>query len=291
MRNTNVIIGADKLDSDLLRTFIAIADSGSFTKGADRIYRSQSAVSLQIKRLEEILGERVFERQARGVSLTPIGEKLRPVAQRIVSILDVTIGELRKDALEGSIRIGIPDEYGETLLPEVIGGFARNHPRVEVAVRCGFSTSFPDALARDEIDLAVYAVESPKRGTTLLRREKTFWVGSRYHSVHEQDPVPVALFDRACWWRDQALEALDSSEKRYRVVYSSESVTGVLAAISAGVAVGLLGESSLRDDLMVLPADNGFPTMPQSALVLESRNGAGSSVLEAMVLAIRQAFK
>jgi DNA-binding transcriptional LysR family regulator len=99
------------------------------------------------------------------------------------------------------------------------------------------------------------------------------------------------LFDRACWWRDQALAALDSSEKRYRVVYSSESVTGVLAAISAGVAVGLLGESSLRDDLMVLPADNGFPTMPQSALVLESRNGAGSSVLEAMVLAIRQAFK
>jgi DNA-binding transcriptional LysR family regulator len=291
MRITNDMPGTEKLDSDLLRTFIAIADSGSFTKGADRIYRSQSAVSLQIKRLEEILGDRVFERQARGVSLTPVGEKLRPVAQRIVNILDVTIGELRKDALEGSIRIGIPDEYGETLLPEVIGGFARNHPRVEVAVRCGFSASFPDALARDEIDLAVYSVESPVPGSTLLRREKTFWVVSKNHSVHEQDPVPVALFDRACWWRDQALEALDSSEKRYRVVYTSESVTGVMAAISAGVAVGLLGESSLRDDLMVLPADKGFPVMPQSALVLESRNGAGSPVLEAMVVAICQAFK
>lgn len=217
MRNTNITTSKDKLDSDLLRTFIAISETGSFSKGAERIYRSQSAVSLQIKRLEEILGQSVFKRHSRGVVLTPIGEKLRPVAHRIVTTLDTTIGELRSDALTGSIRIGIPDEYGETILPQVIAAFARNHPQVEIEVRCSFSADFPDALTRDEIDLAVYAVESPTKGTVVLRRDKTHWVTCENHLVHEQDPVPIALFDRACWWRDRALESLKSSDRRYRV--------------------------------------------------------------------------
>lgn len=292
MRNINITSSADKLDSDLLRTFIAISDTGSFTKGAERIYRSQSAVSLQIKRLEETLGQSVFERRSRGVVLSPIGEKLRPIAQRIINTLDSTMDELRGNALMGSIRIGIPDEYGETILPEVIAVFARKHPQVEIEVRCSFSASFPRALERDEIDLAVYAAETPiKKGMSLLRKDGTHWVASKNHLVHEQDPVPVALFDRACWWRDRALEALEKSGRRYRVVYTSESVMGVMAAISAGVAVGLLSESTLRDDLVILSRAHGFPKMPPSALVLDCRGNKESSLSQAMTAVIKQAFK
>lgn len=125
----------------------------------------------------------------------------------------------------------------------------------------------------------------------LLRREKTYWVTSKYHAIHEQTPVPVALFDRACWWRDRALEALDKTGKTYRVVFSSESVTGISAAISAGVAVGVVGENSLCDDFRILSARDGFPKAPGSALVLECGVGASKTITHAMSQAIKDAFR
>ena len=290
MRILNIPNDTEKLNSELLRTFLAVADSGSFSQGASRIFRSQSAVSLQIKQLENILGQPVFERHARGVLLTSAGEKLRPAAQKVVTLLDKTISELKFNPLKGSIRIGIPDEYGDSVLPAVIAQFARNHPQVELSVRCSFSTEFRQALARGGIDLAVYAVESPNESMLLLRKEKTHWVTSRNHSVHKQEPVPVALFDRACWWRDSALAALDGIGKSYRVVFSSESAMGISAAISAGVAVGLVGESSLCDDFRILTSKDGFPKIPDSALVLESRNGAKDRVALALSQVIENAF-
>ena len=291
MNKTNSSFSSEKLDSELLRTFLAIADTGSFTKGADRIFRSQSAASLQIKQLECVLGQAVFERHARGIVLTALGEKLLPIAQRVVNILDVTVGELKADALKGSIRIGIPDEYGETVLPAVIASFAREHPQVELVVRCSFSANFPEALARNEMDLAVYAAESPTAGAVLLQKEKTLWVSSQNHLVHEQDPLPVALFDRQCWWRDCALAALETSRKRYRVVYTSESVMGVKAAIAAGVAVGVIGESSISAGLKILTPAEGLLSLPESALVLDYHEGESTSVTKAMIEAIMQAFR
>ena len=201
------------------------------------------------------------------------------------------MGELRSETLTGSIRIGIPDEYGGTVLPGVIAEFSRCHPHAEIAVRCSFSAGFPEALKSNELDLAVYAVETPDKKTmTLLRKEKTHWVTSKHHSVHEQNPVPVALFDRDCWWRNRALEVLEESKKHYRVVYTSESVSGVAASISAGVAVGLLSERSLHRGLQVLMPAQGFPQMPVSSLVLESRSDIKSPLLNAMTSVIKHAF-
>lgn len=290
MSKLNITADTAKLDSELLRTFLAVADSGSFSRGATRIFRSQSAVSLQIKQLENILGQPVFQRHARGVALTPTGEKLRPAAQKVVALLDETIGDLRTNSLQGSIRFGIPDEYGLSVLPGVIAQFSRSHPQVELSVRCSFSTGFPEALARGEIDLAVHAVQSPAENMQLLRKEKTYWVASKYHSIHKKNPVPVAVFDRACWWRDSALEALDKAGKPYHVVFSSESVTGISAAITAGVAVGVVGEDSLCDDFRILTSRDGFPPMPGSKLVLECRESANKTISLALSQAIKDAF-
>jgi len=289
MSSANGIIGPERLDSELLRTFLAIAEAGSFSRGADRIHRSQSAASLQIKRLESLLGHSVFERHARGVTLTPTGERLRPLAQRVVDLLDGTIGDLRSDSLEGSVRIGIPDEYGGTILPEIVARFSREHPQVELAVTCGVSADFPRALSNNELDLAVHAVETAPRRARVLLTERMLWVGSRVHAVHEQVPLPLALFDRKCWWRDRVLEAIDSVGRGYRVVYSSESVAGVAAAIEAGVAVGVLGESSVGGNLQALSAAQGFPELPDSLLVLESRGG-GSPAAKAMAETIAETF-
>ncbi len=290
MRNTHSSMKTGKLDSELLRTFLTVAESGSFSLAATRIFRSQSAVSLQIKQLENLLSQAVFERHARGVSLTPVGEKLRSTAEKVVGLLDESIGELRANPLQGPIRLGIPDEYGYRFLPGVIAQFARNHPLIELSVTCGCSASFPQALEDNEIDLAVHAVESPSAEMTLLRNEKIGWVTSKHHQAHLQDPLPLALFDRACWWRDRALDALNDAGKSYRVVFSSESVTGINAAVAAGVAIAVVGESSMRDNFRVLSSADGFPALPASALVLEQGAGFDAGVAEAMSHVICEAF-
>ena len=290
MSKSNIITEPGRLDSELLRSFLAIARHGSFSAAAASVFRSQSALSLQIKQLEGILGQAVFRRHARGVELTEAGEKLRPTAERVVSLLDRTASELRANPLRGRLRIGIPDEYGDSLLPGVIARFARDHPGVELSVRCGLSAEFPDALECGEIDLAVHAVETPAAGMQALRRERTCWAVAREHAVQAREPLPVAVFDRACWWRDRALEALQRSGRSYRVVFSSESVTGIAAAVAAGVAVGALGENSLREEFRELTPRDGLPALPDSQLVLQSGPRADASLAAAMGRELTAAF-
>ena len=290
MNNSNSSADTTKLDSELLRTFLAVAESGSFSLAADRIFRSQSAVSLQIKQLESILGQAVFRRHARGVVLTPAGETLLPTAQKVVALLQAAIGELRLNPLQGAIRIGIPDEYGAGLLAGVIARFSRDHPQVEIQVLCSFSAKFPEALANNEIDMAVHSVAKPDKQMHRLRREKTVWVTSKNHAAHLQQPLPLALFDRACWWREDTLAALDKAGIAHRIVFSSESVTGISAAVAAGVAVAVLGDKSLSEDFRVLTPQEGFPQLADSTLVLQSRAGIDKAISEAMSSAIKSAF-
>ena len=290
MSKSNTWNNPAQLDSDLLRTFLAVAASGSLSLAAARVYRSQSAVSLQIKQLERILGRAVFRRHARGVELTTAGAELQPRAQQVVDLLDETMGRLHPDALEGAIRIGIPDEYGDQLLARVIARFARHHPGVELSVRCGFSADFPQALADGDLDIAVHAVESAGADMVVLGREKIHWVTSPDHPLHELDPVPVALFDRQCWWRDRAIESLQRSGKRHVIRVSSESVTGITAAVSAGVAIGMLGEYSLHNDFRKLDKRQGFDTVPASILVAQTRPRLDTPVSRAMCRVLENAF-
>ena len=290
------------LDSNLLRSFLAIAETGSITDGAARIHRTQSAASLQIKRLETIVGGRVFDRHGRGVALTDLGQRLLPVARDVTTRLDTTLRRLTSDGLEGRLRLGVPDDHSQQFLSRIIADFTQSHPRVELEVTCDLSAHFPDALARGTLDLAVYEAERPSdtgtsTGTStgantgdVLMRDQTAWVMARGADLLACDPIPVALFDRACWWRDAALAALDNMGRPYRVVYSSQSVSGVSAAIEAGVAVGLLGLATLPSTLMRLGPDQGFPDMPISHLVLGKTKQAASAACTSMEMAIRKAF-
>ncbi len=279
-----------KLDTDLLRTFLAVADTGSITAAADKIGRSQSAASLQINRLETLLGKAVFDRHGRGVLLNPIGEKLEAVARRAVVALDECLAEIKSENLAGRIHIGIPDDHSKSVLSTIIAGFARHNPSVEIDVRCALSADFPAAISKGELDLAVHEVETVTPGMDILRQERTHWVTSSLHDVHMRDPLPIALFDRKCWWREASLRALKTSGIDYRIVYSSESVTGVIAAIEAGVAIGLLGVSSISDTMRILEHPQSFAATPISKLVLERKPGAEGPVVRAMSTAIEAAF-
>ncbi len=280
----------EKLNSDLLRTFLAVAETGSVTKGAARIFRSQSAASLQIAKLEDVLGQPVFERHGRGVVPTEAGDKLLPVARDVTRLLDSTLRDLTSDDLHGKLRLGLPDDQSHAVLSRIVAEFAQSHPLVELEITCALSATYPDALASGTLDLAVYEEANPTPDVDILRREQTCWMMSRHHDLLSRDPVPVALFDRDCWWRDAALNALRASDRTYKVIYSSQSVIGVLAAIEAGVAIGLLGENSQTPDLQALSPKQGFRSMPVSHLVLGSRADADSLAIKAMQGAIRRAF-
>jgi len=281
----------NNLDSELLRTFLAVAGTGSITEGAGVIGRSQSATSLQIMRLEDVLGREVFDRTGRGVTLTETGQRLLPVARDVIGRLDVALREFTSDGLRGKLRLAIPDDHGRAKLAQILGAFAQSHPQVELEVTCSLSTEFPEMLRKGLLDLAVYEVEVPEAREEVIYEDPTCWVASDFQDLLSADPVPVALFDRACWWRDAAIAALNACGRPYRVVFSSQSVAGVTAAVEAGIAIGLLGRSSVEPHLKVLGDGHGFPEMPVSRLVIGTAGEAEGSLIETMKAAIRAAFQ
>ncbi|MBO9460661.1 LysR family transcriptional regulator [Labrenzia sp. R5_0] len=280
----------NNLDSELLRTFLAVAGTGSVTEGARLIGRSQSATSLQIMRLEEVIGRDLFERTGRGVTLTETGQRLMPVARDVKERLDAVLREITADGLRGKLRLGIPDDHGQAKLAKILSAFAQSHPQVELEVTCTISTDFPELLSRGKLDLAVYEVEKIGRNEEMVFEDPTCWVMSRYRDLLAEEPVPVALFDRACWWREAALKSLEARGRPYRIAFSSQSVAGVTAAVEAGIAIGLLGRSTLAGHLKVLGNEHGFASTPMSKLVIGVAASANQDLVRTMKSAIRQAF-
>lgn len=275
------------LNSDHLRTFLAIEQAGSVTGGAALIGRSQSATSLQIRQLEEVVGKPLFRRHGRGVALTAAGETLRPVARSVIQSLDTTLSELRGGGLRGKLRIGVPDDHSRPALANIISEFAARHPEVELEVHCALGAGFGAALKSGALDLAVHEVPRPDAGDEVLREDHLIWMCCRDHVVDASEVLPVAVFDRDCWWRDLALTSLEDIGRRYRVIFTSESAAGVRAAVRAGVAVGLLSSSEDVEGLRPLPEiATRYPTF----LVLQKAREARGPICEAMCEAIRNAF-
>jgi len=269
-----------RVDSDLLRTFVAVADFGGVSKAGRQIGRTQSAVSVQIRKLERALDTALFSREARGVRLTDSGLALLPLARSVLVQLD-RIGSYFAAPLVGRIRIGIPDDYGSALLERILAGFSACHPQVEVSMRFGNSGRFPEALDDGGLDLAVYAATAPEEGGTMLMTERTVWAAGPDWPSPSPVPLPLALFDQSCWWREAAIDALAAAGTRYRVAVTSESVSGVKAAVRAGLSVAMLAEAAVEPDMRILKEKDGFPALPASALILRrSRTATAAPALE-----------
>lgn len=280
----------ETLDSDLLRTFLAVARAGSISEGAERIHRSQSATSIQIQRLEAILGQPVFNRHGRGVVLSKVGLQLMPVAQVVTSRLDSAYRDISNSTVTGKLHLGIPDDYGREKLTKIIAQFSREHPGVELEVTCTNSARFPEALMEAELDLAIYEVSEPAADEELLAENPTCWVAGIHSEFSAEPKLPVALFDHTCWWREAAIASLEKRGKPYRIVYSSQSVSGVMAAIKAGIAVGLIGRSSITPDLTIIDKSCGFIPTPTSKLVMAAAKNSGGDPINTMKATLRDAF-
>lgn len=279
------------LDSDLMRAFLAVADTGSVTAAADRVGRTQSAVSMQIKRLEDSLGQPLFARLPRGVALTPRGEQLLPYARRVVSLLDEAATALREKPLIGPVRIGIPDEYAESVLPRALAAFSERHPAVEVKVRCDFSAPQYAAIEEDELDLAVCFDSSHTSGDEVLCVDPTVWVTSIVHAQHMQMPVPVGTYLHSAWGRDFALRSLDQMSIDWRVAFECDTSGSLRIAARAGLAIAPLSRSTIPPECRELTSDDGFPIIDRSRVVLR-RNPRGSSpAIEGLADMMREAFR
>jgi DNA-binding transcriptional LysR family regulator len=278
------------LDSDLLRTFVAIAETGNFTKAAELAGRTQSAVSMQMKKLEGMIGDSLFERGSRGVALTRRGGELIVNARRIVSLLDETAASMAAPPLGGPVRIGIPEEYGHSILSRALGAFAKRHPRVEVTVRYAHSASQIRSLAAGELDLAVVFEWEDLSGGEILMHDPTVWVTSTLHHTHEERPVPIALYSRDGWCRDFAIKSLEQRGLGYRVAYTSDTNGGLRLAVTSGLAIAPISRSNIPAGCRELTIADGFGDIDSSNVVLRRNPIVAGEAIDGMEEAIREAF-
>lgn len=278
------------LDSDLLRTFVVVTETGNFTRAGSKAGRTQSAVSMQIKKLEEIVGGTLFERGSRGVVLTKRGADLIENARRIVTMLDETAAAMRAPPLDGPVRIGIPEEYGHAILSRALSAFSRRHAQVEVTVRYAHSPAQMQALADGELDLAVVFEWQDFGGGEVLMQDPTVWVTSMLHPVHEERPVPIALYSRDGWCRDFAMRSLEQRGLNHRIAYMSDTTGGLKLAVTSGLAIAPISRSNIPVGCRELTAADGFGDIDSSNVVLRRNPLATGEAIDGMAEAIRDAF-
>lgn len=278
-------------ESDLLHVFLVLAETGNVTRAAAEVGRTQSAVSLQLKRLEDSVGAPLFERGSRGVSLTTAGERLLPYARRIVGLMEETAAAMRQRPLDGPVRIGIPEEYGHTILPRALAAFAESHPSVDVTVMCGYTAQQMQALEEDRLDLAVVFDWSAHVQGEVLFIDPTVWVTSDVHRLHERAPIPVAVYARSNWCTEFAIRSLESHGLPYRIAYSADTSGGLKIAATAGLAIAPLSRSNIPSDCRELTTEDGFPMIDSSRVVLRRNAYHSSAAVESMAEVIRAAFR
>jgi DNA-binding transcriptional LysR family regulator len=277
------------LDPDLLRSFVLIADGSSVTRAAQRVGRTQSAVSMQMRRLEDALGQPLLVRGNRGFALTPHGSWLLDRVRPWLAMHDEILANFRSPDVSGHVRLGTPDDYVLIWLPEILARFAESHPAVEMEVICAPSTELLQRLERGELDLTLISAGNGEKDGVTLWRGPLYWVGSSAHAVHRLSPLRLSLAQQSCVWRRAATEALDAAGTPWRVTYSSSSQMGTHAVVLAGLAITVGLAAPLPPGLRVLGEADGLPALPEFEIALASGND--TAVAQALERHIIDSFR
>lgn len=269
------------LDTLALRAFVAVADTGRFTIAADRIHRSQSAVSMQIKKLEETLGQRLFDRNRQQVRLTPAGERMLGHARRLLALHDEAVRDLAGERLEGRVRIGVMDDYATHVLPPIFATFEQQFTGITLEVTTGMTADLlVDLGGRFDLVLATQALGSGSG--QVLRREDTCWAFARHRPLPAYPVLPLALLGPGNLFRRWATEALERSGRPWRIVYSSTSISAIESAAAAGIALTVVKRSTARPDLALLGPADGLPALPVCEIALHRGPGDASPAVKQM---------
>lgn len=277
------------IDTELLRSFVAIADHGGFTRAAEAVHRTQSAISMQMKRLEEdVLQRPLFERSGRQVSLTAEGQVLLGYARRILKLHGEVMTTLREPHMVGAVRIGTPDDYVMRFLPGILAQFAQAYPLVQVELHCEPSYQL---LQRQDMDLTIVTREPGTEIGQLLRQERFVWAEAAGYDLHEQRPIPLAMFNSGCFCRAWVCNALDAAEIDYRIAYTSPSLAALMALVGAGLGVTAQLRSLIPPQLRILGETEGLPPLPQCSIMLLRNPRSQSPVSEALAEYIVEGFR
>ncbi|MCP3404871.1 LysR family transcriptional regulator [Bradyrhizobium sp. CCGB01] len=268
------------LDLELLRSFVSVVEAGGFTRAGERVHRTQSTVSQQIKRLEEDVGQVLLHRDGKDVRPTEAGERLLSYARRLLTLAEEARDVLREPDSEGAIRLGIPEDFAAYRLAKLLGAFSRSHPGVRLDVRADQSKNLSRDLERSELDLALFKREAGAKGAIAVWPERVHWVTSKSHPVDVNAPsVPLIGFPLGCLYRAGAIHALESAGRAWHMSYSSSSLAGIQAAVAAGMGLSILSEMSIQSDHRVLTAKDGFEPINRTEVALMASPGASPATL------------
>lgn len=251
------------LDNDVLRTFVAIAETGNFSTAAEKVFRTPSAVSMQIKKLEDMLGATLFIRDARSVRLTAHGEILLTYARRMLALSSEAVARFLMPELSGVVRLGAPEGLGERLLPSVLKGFASHYPGVMIDVTIDTSAGLRRRMTEQRLDLALFNATcgSSRFEGEVVYTERLVWAGAKCGTAHMRDPLPLSIWEEGCAWRGEALASLEAQGRNYRVAYLSGHTMAQRAAITADLAIAPLPRSFVGPDMAILGEKEGLPVL------------------------------
>ncbi len=270
---------ADMLDLDLLRSFVSVVDAGGFTRAGERVHRTQSTVSQQIRRLEDSVGRPLLYREGKSVSPTEEGERLLSYARRILALEEEARAAVTRPAGHGSVRLGVPEDFAAYRLTELLSDFVRSRPGLRLDVRCDLSVKLADDIARHDLDLALLKRQLGEPGGLATWPETLNWVMSARHPLDlDGDPVPLAVFPQGCLYRNQAIHALEAAGRPWRVAYNSPNLSGIQAAVSAGLGISILPDLAILPDHSVLGERDGFPSIQNTELALVMAHGVTPAV-------------
>lgn len=273
MNSTTSVV--HNLDLDLARTFVAICETGNFSRAAEKVHRSASAISLQVKKLETMIGRELFKRETRKVTVTEDGEILLGYARRLLKLNDEAMSHFHAPEFSGTVRLGVPNDTGVVVIPEILKRFAQSHPHVDIDVNLGPTRTLRERVETGDLDIAVFSYNAELDHQPPIHAEPLVWLGARHGSAIDKRPLPVSMAEPGCYWRTVALKALDDAGMDYRIAYTSEFCQAQIAAVRADLAIAAVPISVISDDLVHLGPAHGLPEIGEYRMTLAKRDGHG----------------
>jgi DNA-binding transcriptional LysR family regulator len=268
------------LDLELLKSFVSVVDAGGFTRAGERVHRTQSTVSQQIRRLEDDLGQTLLNRSGKDVTLTEPGERLLSYARRLLALAEEARDVVAQPGHEGAVRLGLPEDFAAYRLTRLLAAFSRSHPSLRLDVRTDQSLYLKRELERGELDLALLKRDASEKGGVGSWPERVHWVTSKSHPCHlGSGSVPLIGFPGGCLYRARAIHALESAGRAWHMAYTSSSLAGIQAAVAAGMGLSILSEMAIQSDHRVLTAKEGFSPIDKTELALVASPDASPATL------------
>jgi DNA-binding transcriptional LysR family regulator len=282
---------AINLPTDVLRTFLAVIDLGSFTKAGQLLGRTQPAISLQIRKLEELIGKPLMDTSGRNITLTPDGEKLARYSRQLLAVNDEIVARLQHKESTGDLRVGLPNDYAVAFFQTALVNFSKLNPETELSIQCDTSERLLPMFERDELDIVVAMFDgAPPAGLIYTWAERPIWVAGGEFDLTNKPTIPIAAHPEGCHYRERMIRSLDQIGKPWRITFCSPGINGLQLAVQSGFGVTALTRRTLLRGMRVLADRDGFPPLPDIHVGMFFKNTGASTAALLLVNHIMQSL-